>query len=130
MSSWESTGTSAGVSHETSENAEIIGNPVRDSCIKYSRRTQRRKCHSLSELSQHLEEGVVAKEWMLSALDENSNGTKGKMTYFDMKRIIERKLAYQKKGFLSEHEIQESVKEFQDLRSEEELDSTMVRNEV
>ena len=76
MSSWESTGASAGVSHETINNAETFGNPVRDSCIKYSRRSQRRKCHSLSEFSQQLEEGVVAKEWMLSALDESSNGTR------------------------------------------------------
>ena len=52
------------------------------------------------------------------------------MTYLDMKCIIERKLAHQKKGFLSEQEVRESVNEFQDLRSEEELDATIVKDEI
>jgi len=80
MSGGESTNTSAGVGHETINDADIVGDPVRDSCVTYSRRTVCHKCSSLSELSLQLEEGVVAKEWMLSALDANAPGNKGRMT--------------------------------------------------
>ena len=125
-----STNTSAGVGHETGEDAEFNGNPVRDNCITHSRRSMRHKCRSLSELSRQLEEGVVAKEWMLSTLDGAVPGKKGRMTYCDMKSIIERRLAYQKRGFLSEEEIRNSVTEFRNLRSETELDPVVVRDEI
>ena len=130
MSPHESTSTTAGASQRTNDNAGNRGNTVCDSNVTYSRRTLRQKRHSLCDLSQQLEEGVVAKEWMLSILDEKSNNKKSRMTYLDMKKIIERRLAYQKKGFLSEQEVQDSVKEFQDLRNEEELDAAIVKEEV
>ena len=122
---------SAGISREASVNAESSGNPVRDSCFTHSRRAdQRRKSNSLNVLSQQLEEDVVAKEWMLSCLDDASSGKKGRMTYLDMKSIIEKRLAHQKKGFLSDNEVAASVKEFQDLRSEEELNEIIVEEEL
>ena len=89
---------SAGISRGASINAESSGNPVRDSCFMHSRRAdQRRKSNSLNVLSQQLEEDVVAKEWMLSCLDDTSSGKKGRMTYLDMKSIIEKRLAHQKR---------------------------------
>ena len=130
MSAGESTNTSAGVGHETITDAELTGNPVRDNCLTYSRRNWRHKCRSLGDLSLQLEEGVVAKEWMLSVLDNYSSSNKGRMTYLDMKFVIERRLAYQKNGFLTEAEIESSVKEFQDLRSEEDLDTEVVKEEI
>ena len=67
---------------------------------------------------------------MLSCLDDTSSGKKGRMTYLDTKSIIEKRLAHQKKGFLSDNEVAASVKEFQDLRSEDELNEIIVEEEL
>ena len=98
MRAMSQTDASAGISQMANNNAEPSGNSVRDGCSTYSRRVdQRCKSNSLNVLSQQLEEDVVAKEWMLSCLDDTS-GRKGRMTYLDMKSIIEKRLAHQKRG--------------------------------
>ena len=52
------------------------------------------------------------------------------MTYIEIKSIIERKLARQKRGYMSEREVQDAVAEWQDKRIEEELDSEMIAHEI
>ena len=91
---------------------------------------QQRKNRSLLELQQHLEEGEVAQPWMLSSLDTAEKWARKRMTYVEIKSIIERKLAHQKRGFLTDREIQETVAEMQDERLEEDLDSEMMAQEI
>ena len=88
-----------------------------------SRSDQRRKNLSLLELSQHLEEGVMAQPWMLSELDSGDSGGRGRLTYLDVKGIIERKLAHQKRGLLTMTEVAEAVDDFKNIRSEADLDA-------
>ena len=73
--------------------------------VRSSRANQRHKNCSLYEPSQKLEEGVVAHSWMLSCLDGGCKGKKGCLACLDVKRIIERKPAHQKRGLLSNTEI-------------------------
>ena len=99
MTAMSQADVSAGISQRAADNAESRGIPVCEGCTTHSRRAeQRRKSNSLNALSQQLEEDVVAKEWMLSCLDVTP-GAKGRMTYVDMKSIIEKRLAHQKQVF-------------------------------
>ena len=52
------------------------------------------------------------------------------MTYIEIKTIIERKLALQKRGFLTDEEVQDAVAEIQDERMEEDLDTEMIAQEI
>ena len=67
---------------------------------------------------------------MLSSLDTDEKRARKRMTYAEIKSVIERKLAYQKRGFLIDREIQETVSEMQDERLEEDLDSKMIAQEM
>ena len=91
---------------------------------------QRRKNSSLLELQQQLEEGVVAQPWILSKLDTDEQWARKRMTYIEIKSTIERKLTLQKRGYLTDREVQEAVAEIQDERLEEELDSEMTSHEI
>ena len=100
------TGASAGTSPMATSDAE----PKRNSAAPRGRGRsscddQQRKYRSLNELQQHLEEGVVAQPWMLSKLDTKEKWARKRMTYVEIKSIIERKLAHQKRGYLSEREL-------------------------
>jgi len=98
MTGWCQVPATAGGGQRAVEHAEEErGMPVRISCEPHSRRAdQRRKYRSLLGLSQHLEEGVVAQSWMLSELDRGGGDEPRRMTYLDVKEVIERKLALQK----------------------------------
>ena len=48
----------------------------------------------------------------------------------DVKKIIERKLARQKRGLLSKLEILEAVKEYKDDRRQQDLDAVVVAKEI
>ena len=95
-----------------------------------SRADQQRKNRSLLELSQELEEGVVAQSWMLSSLDKECKNRNKGLTYVDAKKIIERKLAHQERGLLSKLEILEAVKEYKDDRRQQDLDAGVVAKEI
>mgnify|MGYP000921540037 CR=1 FL=1 len=95
-----------------------------------SRGDQRRKYRSLQELSKHLEDGVVAQPWMLSKMDSDGQASRGRLSYFDVKETIERKLAHQKKGLLSQVELKEAVQEFRDSREESDLDAVVIEKEI
>ena len=129
MSGWNQVAVSADGGQRTLEYAE----PNSESSARFSyesrssRGDQRRKHRSLHELSKQLEEGVVAQPWMLSELDY---GAQGRLSYLDIKEIIERKLAKQKKGLLSQREIGEAVQEFRDARSELDLDAAVIEREI
>ena len=67
---------------------------------------------------------------MLSKLDSREKWARKRMTYTEIKTIIERKLAHQKRGFLTKREIQETVAEMQDERLEEDLDTEVIAHEI
>ena len=48
------------------------------------------------------------------------------LTHWDVKAILERKLAHQKRGVLSVCEVGEAVAEFKDLRQETRLSAQVV----
>ena len=98
--------------------------------VRSSRANQRHKNCSLYELLQKLEEGVVAQLWMLSCLDRGSNDKIRGLTYLDVKRIIERKLAHQKRWLLSNTEISEAVREYKDMRGQHELDTVVLAKKI
>ena len=128
MTCMDQTGIAAGFSQKDSLNA---GNYKR----KMSNRgsisdEQRRSFLSLLELQKHLGEGEVAQPWMLSDLDASEKWARNRLTYVEIKAIIEQKLAHQKRGFLSEREIQDTVNDIQDERLEEDLDSEMIAQEI
>ena len=120
-----------GSKHEANSNTDksrrsvISGSKSRSSCDD-----QRRKYLSLLELQQHLGEGEVAQPWMLSKLDTSEKWARNRMTYVEIKAVIEHKLAHQKRGFLTDREIQETVADIQDERLEEDLDSEMIAQEI
>ena len=129
MSGWNQVAVSADGGQRTLEYAE----PNSESSARFSyesrssRGDQRRKHRSLHELSKQLEEGVVAQPWMLSELDY---GAQVRLSQLDIKEIIERKLAKQKKGLLSQREIGEAVQEFREARSELDLAAAVVEREI
>ena len=131
MSGDGQTGASVGTSPMANSNADSKRNSAtprgrgRSSCDD-----QQRKYRSLNELQQHLEEGVVAQPWMLSKLDTKKKWASKRMTYIEIKSIIERKLAHQKRGYLTDREVQDAVAEWQDERLEEDLDSEMIAHEI
>ena len=94
------TGTAAGFSHKVSKNADNYKSTMSNS--RSSSDEQRRKFLSLLELQQHLGEGGVAQPWMLSKLDTSEKWARKRMTYVEIKAVIERKLAHQKRGFLTD----------------------------
>ena len=132
MKGWCEVAASAGSDHMALEYVDqLSGSSARFACeARSSRADQRRKNRSLHELSQVLEEGVVAKSWMLSKLDEDCRIEKKGLTYLDVKKIIEKKLAHRKGGLLSESEISEAVSEFKDMRRQQELDVVVVAKEI
>ena len=106
MRGWRQVAASTGGNYMATEYLDTkSGSSARFSCeARSSRADQRRKNHSLHDLSQQLEDGVVAQSWMLSKLDRGQLGEKGRLAYLDVKKIIERKLALQKRGLLTEKE--------------------------
>ena len=67
---------------------------------------------------------------MLSELDQgHENNPKG-LAYLDVKAIIERKLAHNKRGLLTMSEVAEAVCDFKNIRSEEDLDAAVVEREI
>ena len=58
---------------------------------------QQRKYRSLNELQQHLGEGEVVQPWMLSELDTKEKWAAKRMTYVEIKSIIEKKTRPSKK---------------------------------
>ena len=130
--SWDGqTATAVGSSHMVTLNTgEGRGSATSSSKGRSSCVDQQRKNRSLLELQQHLEEGVVAQPWMLSKLDTEEKWARKRMTYIEIKSVIERKLAHQKRGFLTDREVQETVAEMQDERLEEDLDSEMIAEEI
>ena len=52
------------------------------------------------------------------------------MTYLDVKGIIERRLAHQKRGLLTVAEVAKAVDEFKNIRSEADLDAAVVEREI
>ena len=72
----------------------------------------------------------MPQQWMLNELDHgNVNNPKG-LTYLDVKAIIERKLAHNKRGLLTMTEVTEAVGDFKNIRCEEDLDSAVVEREI
>ena len=107
------------------------GSTTRFNCEAHcSRADQRRKNRSLLELSQYLEEGVVPQQWMLSELDQGDGSRPKGLAYLDVKNIIERKLAHNKRGLLTMSEVAEAVSDFKNTRSEEDLDAAVVEREI
>ena len=53
-----------------------------------------------------------------------------RLSYEDIKQIMERRLAQQKRGLLTENEINHIVKDWGDQRAEEELDKTAIKRKV
>ena len=53
-----------------------------------------------------------------------------RLSYKDIKRIIERRLAQQTCGLLTEHKISHLIKDCEDQREEEELDTIAIKCEV
>ena len=53
-----------------------------------------------------------------------------RLSYEDIKQIMERRLAQQNRGLLTENEINHIVKDWGDQRAEEELDKTAIKHEV
>ena len=97
------TATAVGNSHMVTLNTgEGRGSATSSSKGRSSCVDQQRKNRSLLELQQHLEEGVVAQPWMLSKLDTEEKWARKRMTYIEIKSAIERKLAHQKRGFLTD----------------------------
>ena len=89
-----------------------------------SRFEQRRRNRSLLELSGHLEEKVVPQAWMLSSLDDHAAGDgESGLTYLEVKGILERKLAFNKRGLLNQRELEDAVTEFKDMREESDLNA-------
>ena len=132
MSAWSQIVADAGNNRMAMQYADpISGGTAHFYCEgRCSRADQRRKNRSLLELSQHLEEGVVPQQWMLSELDQgNANNPKG-LTYLDVKSIIEKKLAHNKRGLLTMSEIAEAVDDFKNIRNEDDLDSAVVEREI
>ena len=125
------TGTSVGISQMVSPYTEICrASTISSSRSRSSCAGQQHKNKALLELQQHLEEGVVAQPWMLSKFDTREKWARKRMTYIEIKAIIERKLALQKRGYLTDREVQDAVAEIQDERLEEDLDSDMIATEI
>ena len=84
MRGWSQVAASAGGDYMTLEYADPdSGSSARFSCEPCSNRAdQRRKNSSLHELSQNLEEGVVAQSWMLSNLDKDQQEGRRRLTYY------------------------------------------------
>ena len=128
MTRVDQTGIAAGFSQKDSVNAGNYRRTMSNSGSNSDE--QRRKFLSLLELQKHLGEGEVAQPWMLSKLDSSEKWARKRMTYVEIKSVIERKLAHQKRGFLTDREIQETVADIQDERLEEDLDSEMIAQEI
>ena len=88
MSEWSRIVADAGSNQVTMQYADpISGSAAYFHCeVRRSRADQRRKNRSLLELSQHLEEGVVAQQWMLSELDKGDSDVPKGLTYLDVKK--------------------------------------------
>ena len=52
------------------------------------------------------------------------------MPYLEIKSIIERRLAHQKRGILTTEEVTEAANEWRDYREERELDQGIIESEV
>ena len=132
MRGWSQVAASTGGDYMAMEYVDSTsGRSARFACeARSSRADQRRKNRSLHDLSQELEEGVVAQSWMLSHLDRGRNEKNRRLTYLDVKKIIERKLSHQKRGILTDAEISEAVSEYKDMREQRELDSVVVAKEI
>ena len=53
-----------------------------------------------------------------------------RLTYEDIKQIMERRLVQQKRGILTKSEINRIVKDWGDQRAEEDLDNAAIKREV
>ena len=53
-----------------------------------------------------------------------------RLSYEDIKQIMERRLAQQKRGILTENEINHIVKDWGDQRAEEDLDKAAIKRKV
>ena len=93
MRGWSQVAASTGGNYMALEYVDTkSGSSARFSCeARSSRADQRRKNRSLHDLSQQLEEGVVAQSWMLSHLDRGRKEKDRGLTYLDVKKILERK---------------------------------------
>ena len=95
-----------------------------------SRSEDRHKNLSLRELSRHLKEGEVAHSWMVSRIAWKNKNGENRMPHLEVKSIIERRLAHQKRGILTREEVTEAANEWRDYREERELDQGMIEREV
>ena len=113
MTGWSQAPIAADGNHRAVQYVDSGGNSTHfGSEVRGSRGDQRRKYRSLHDLSQQLEEGVIAQSWMLSPLDKRgSTSNNSRLAYLDVKKLIERKLAHQKRGLLSENEVRDAVAE-------------------
>ena len=95
-----------------------------------SRSEERRNNLSLRELSRHLKEGEIAHSWMVSKISWKNKKGENRMPYLEIKSIIERRLAHQKRGILTTEEVTEAANEWRDYREERELDQGVIEREV
>ena len=132
MSVWSQIVADAGGNRMAMQYADpTSGSTARFYCeARCSRADQRRKNRSLLELSQHLEEGVVPQHWMLSELDRGDGNGPKRLAYHDVKNILERKLAHNKRGLLTMSEMAQAVNDFKNIRSEEDFDAAVVEREI
>ena len=82
------------------------------------RSEERHKNLSWRELSRHLKEGEIAHSWMVSRIAWKNKKGENRMPYLEIKSIIERRLAHQKRGIFTTEEVMEAANEWRDYREE------------
>ena len=101
-------------------------------CRQYNRlqAVNNRRARVLPDQSGQLEGEVVMHLWMNSKLDLRWNDKQNKVAYVQVKDMIERKLARQKRGVPNDSECREISNELRDGINEKALDSVVIENEI
>ena len=77
-----------------------------------------------------MEDDMVYHSWMESDLDKRCGRNNKRVSYKQVKNLIERKLAHQKRGFISREDARDIADRIKDDRREEELDEVTIDQEV
>ena len=95
-----------------------------------ARSLRNRMNKNTSATMDQMEDDVVYHSWMESDLDKKCDRNNKRVSYKQVKSLIERKLAHQKRGFISREDARDIANKIKDDRREEELDEEIIEQEV
>ena len=89
-----------------------------------------RRVSALQNLSGSQEEEVVVHLWMKSDLDSKLFRNAKKPAYVQVKDLIERKLAHQKRGMPTDDEVMEMAAVMNETSDKEAIDAKIIESEI